>query len=61
MKPNQFPTADAAVNDEILRRIYEREMREAIPAQNTALMIMTGGIVAAGVLLGLADLLLDFL
>lgn len=62
MKPiNKFPTDDAAANREILRRIYEREMNEAIPAQNKALLIMLLGIVCAAVLLGIADLIFQFI
>lgn len=49
MKTPKFPTNDAAANREIMRKIYMREMTEAIPARNKALLFIMLCISAAAI------------
>jgi hypothetical protein len=57
MKPNQLPTGDPATDREVLRRIYERDMREARAAHSNALAWLVA-VSAAAMTIGLIDLIL---
>lgn len=58
MKPSQFPTADAAANFEILRRIHQRERHDLQARKNNAVIVaVCAGLLGAA--MGLADLLLS--
>lgn len=58
MKPIKYPTKCPETNDKIMFNIYEREMREAIPPKDAALLILLGGAVMALISAGILSLIL---
>jgi hypothetical protein len=59
-KPIKFPTGDAAMNRLIMRRIYARALRERIPPRNIGILIVVG-MITTGLLIGLLDLIFQYL